>query len=136
MVLGKIFGGDTLKTVGTVIDDQHFSGEEKEKLKLQMKEIDAKLKEKQLDINKVEAGHRSIFVSGWRPFLGWVSGLSIGYVYLFQPLLDMILQMFGVEVDWVVLDLGQLMPLILGMLGLGGLRSFEKANGLTKQGVR
>ena len=132
MVLSKIFGGDTLKTVGTVIDDLHFSGEEKEKLKLQMKEIDAKLKEKQLDINKVEAGHRSIFVSGWRPFLGWVSGLSIGYVYLFQPLLDMILQMFGVEVDWVVLDLGQLMPLILGMLGLGGLRSFEKAKGLTK----
>jgi hypothetical protein len=132
MVLGKIFGGNTLKTVGTVIDDLHFSGEEKEKLKLQMKEIDAKLKEKQLDINKVEAGHRSIFVSGWRPFLGWISGLSIGYVYLFQPLLDMILQMFGVEVDWVVLDLGQLMPLILGMLGLGGLRSFEKAKGLTK----
>ena len=64
--------------------------------------------------------------------MGWVSGLSIGYVYLFQPLLDMILQMFGVEVNWVVLDLGQLMPLILGMLGLGGLRSFEKAKGLTK----
>ena len=64
--------------------------------------------------------------------MGWVSGLSIGYVYLFQPLLDMILQMFGVEVDWVVLDLGQLMPLILGILGLGGLRSFEKAKGLTK----
>ena len=96
MVLGKIFGGDTLKTVGTVIDDLHFSGEEKEKLKLQMKEIDAKLKEKQLDINKAEASHRSVFVSGWRPFLGWVSGLSIGYVYLFQPILDMILQMFGV----------------------------------------
>lgn len=132
MVLGKIFGGDTLKTVGTVIDDLHFSGEEKEKLKLQMKEIDAKLKEKQLDINKAEASHRSVFVSGWRPFLGWVSGLSIGYVYLFQPILDMILQMFGVQVDWVVLDLGQLMPLVLGMLGLGGLRSFEKAKGLTK----
>ena len=132
MVLGKIFGGDTIKTISNVVDDLHFSGEEKEKLKLQMKEIEAKLKEKQLDINKVEAGHRSIFVSGWRPFLGWVSGLSIGYVYLFQPLLDMILQMFGVKVDWVVLDLGQLMPLILGMLGLGGLRSFEKAKGLTK----
>jgi hypothetical protein len=131
-MLGKIFGGDTLKTVGTVIDDLHFSGEEKEKLKLQMKEIDAKLKEKQLDINKAEASHRSIFVSGWRPFLGWISGLSIGYVYLFQPVLDMILQMFDIKVDWVVLDLGQLMPLVLGMLGLGGLRSFEKSRGLTK----
>ena len=131
-MLGKLFGGDTIKAVGNVIDDMHFSGEEKEKLKLQMKEIDARLKEKQLDINKAEASHRSIFVSGWRPFLGWVSGFSIGYVYLFQPILDMILQMFQVQVDWVQLDLGQLMPLVLGMLGLGGLRSFEKAKGLTK----
>ena len=131
-MLGKLFGGDTIKAVGNVIDDMHFSGEEKEKLKLQMKEIDAKLQEKQLDINKAEATHRSIFVSGWRPFLGWISGLSIGYVYLFQPILDMILQMFQVQVDWVQLDLGQLMPLVLGMLGLGGLRSFEKAKGLTK----
>ena len=132
IMLGKLFGGDTIKAVGNVIDDMHFSGEEKEKLKLQMKEIDAKLQEKQLDINKAEASHRSVFVSGWRPFLGWVSGLSIGYVYLFQPILDMILQMFQVQVDWVQLDLGQLMPLVLGMLGLGGLRSFEKAKGLTK----
>ena len=132
MVLGKLFSGGTVKAVAGVIDELHTSEEEKQQLKLRFAEVESKLKEKQLDINKVEASHRSIFVSGWRPFLGWVSGLSIGYVYLFQPLLDMILQMFGVEVDWVVLDLGQLMPLILGMLGLGGLRSFEKAKGLTK----
>ena len=132
MVLGKLFSGGTVKAVAGVIDELHTSEQEKQQLKLRFAEVESKLKEKQLDINKVEAGHRSIFVSGWRPFLGWVSGLSIGYVYLFQPLLDMILQMFGVEVDWVVLDLGQLMPLILGMLGLGGLRSFEKAKGLTK----
>ena len=132
MVLGKLFSGGTVKAVAGVIDELHTSEEEKEQLKLRFAEVESKIKEKQLDINKVEAGHRSIFVSGWRPFLGWVSGLSIGYVYLFQPLLDMILQMFGVKVDWVVLDLGQLMPLILGMLGLGGLRSFEKAKGLTK----
>ena len=132
MVLGKLFSGGTVKAVAGVIDELHTSEEEKQQLKLRFAEVESKLKEKQLDINKVEAGHRSIFVSGWRPFLGWVSGLSIGYVYLFQPLLDMILQMFGVEVNWVVLDLGQLMPLILGMLGLGGLRSFEKAKGLTK----
>ena len=132
MVLGKLFSGGTVKAVAGVIDELHTSEEEKEQLKLRFAEVESKLKEKQLDINKVEASHRSIFVSGWRPFLGWVSGLSIGYVYLFQPLLDMILQMFGVKVDWVVLDLGQLMPLILGMLGLGGLRSFEKAKGLTK----
>ena len=62
-MLGKIFGGDTLKTVGGVIDDLHFSGEEKEKLKLQMKEIDAKLKEKQLDINKIGIDSRTAVIT-------------------------------------------------------------------------
>ena len=132
MVLGKLFGGKTIEAVGNIVDELYTSEEERQQAKLAIQKVEAKLKEKQLDINKAEATHRSIFVSGWRPFLGWISGLSIGYVYLFQPILDMILQMFQVQVDWVQLDLGQLMPLVLGMLGLGGLRSFEKAKGLTK----
>lgn len=131
-MLGKLFGGKTIEAVGNIVDELYTSEEERQQAKLAIQKVEAKLKEKQLDINKAEATHRSIFVSGWRPFLGWVSGLSIGYVYLFQPILDMILQMFQVQVDWVQLDLGQLMPLVLGMLGLGGLRSFEKAKGLTK----
>ena len=131
-MLGKLFGGKTIEAVGNIVDELYTSEEERQQAKLAIQKVEAKLKEKQLDINKAEASHRSIFVSGWRPFLGWISGLSIGYVYLFQPILDMILQMFQVQVDWVQLDLGQLMPLVLGMLGLGGLRSFEKAKGLTK----
>lgn len=132
IMLGKLFGGKTIEAVGNIVDELYTSEEERQQAKLAIQKVEAKLKEKQLDINKAEATHRSIFVSGWRPFLGWISGLSIGYVYLFQPILDMILQMFQVQVDWVQLDLGQLMPLVLGMLGLGGLRSFEKAKGLTK----
>ena len=132
IMLGKLFGGKTIEAVGNIVDELYTSEEERQQAKLAIQKVEAKLKEKQLDINKAEASHRSIFVSGWRPFLGWVSGLSIGYVYLFQPILDMVLQMFQVQVDWVQLDLGQLMPLVLGMLGLGGLRSFEKAKGLTK----
>jgi hypothetical protein len=131
-MLGKLFGGKTIEAVGNIVDELYTSEEERQQAKLAIQKVEAKLKEKQLDINKAEASHRSVFVSGWRPFLGWVSGLSIGYVYLFQPILDMILQMFQVQVDWVQLDLGQLMPLVLGMLGLGGLRTFEKARNLTK----
>jgi len=59
-MLAKLLGGGTIKAVGNVIDDMHFSGEEKEKLKLQFAEIESKLKEKQLDINKAEATHRSV----------------------------------------------------------------------------
>ena len=127
-----IFTGGSIKAVGKIVDELYTSDDERNQAKITLKKIQAKLKEKQLDINIAEAKHRSIYVSGWRPCLGWVGALSVAYVYLLQPILNMILQLFDVHIDWVVLDLGQLMPLILGMLGLGGLRSFEKAKGLTK----
>ena len=74
MVLGKIFGGDTVKAVGNVIDDMHFSGEEKEKLKIQMKEIEARLQEKQMAINLADAQSTAGGLSGfmqrsWRPLI-------------------------------------------------------------------
>ena len=125
-----------LPVVGDVLDRFFPNKEEKERAE---REIAAKLTEHlakidvaQLEVNKAEAASRNIFVAGWRPCLGWVGALSVAYVYLLQPILNMILQLFDVHIDWVVLDLGQLMPLILGMLGMGGLRSFEKAKGLTK----
>ena len=65
MVLGKIFGGDTVKAVGNVIDDMHFSGEEKEKLKIQMKEIEARLQEKQMAINLADAQSTAGGLSGF-----------------------------------------------------------------------
>ena len=64
MVLGKIFGGDTVKAVGNVIDDMHFSGEEKEKLKLQFAEVEAKLKEKQMAINLADSQSTAGGISG------------------------------------------------------------------------
>ena len=81
-MLGKIFGGDTLKTVGGVIDDLHFSGEEKEKLKLQMKEIEAKLQEKQMAINLADAQSTAGGLSGfmqrsWRPLIGMSAAIAI-----------------------------------------------------------
>ena len=127
-----IFTGGSIKAVGKIVDELYTSDDERNQAKITLKKIEAKLKEKQMDINLAEAKNRSLFVSGWRPCLGWVGSLSVAYVYLLQPILNMILQLFDVHIDWVVLDLGQLMPLILGMLGLGGLRSFEKAKGLTK----
>jgi hypothetical protein len=131
-MLNKLFGGGTIKAVGKIVDELYTSEDERNQAKLAIQKVEAELKKRQLDINLAEAKHRSIFVSGWRPCLGWVGSLSVAYVYLLQPILDMILQLFDIHIQWVVLDLGQLMPLILGMLGLGGLRSFEKSKGLTK----
>ena len=87
----------------------------------------------QLEINKVEAQHRSMFVAGWRPFLGW--GLSFGMIWHFVlvPLITFICAFAGMDIpDLPFFDMESLMTVLLGMLGLGGLRSFEKAKGLTK----
>ena len=127
-----IFTGGSIKAVGNIVDELYTSEDERNQAKITLEKIQSKLKEKQLDINIAEAKHRSLFVAGWRRCLGWVGALSVAYVYLLQPILNMILQLFDVHIDWVVLDLGQLMPLILGMLGLGGLRTFEKSKGVSK----
>ena len=128
----NLFSGGTIKEVAGLIDDVFTSDEEKANAKIAIEKIQARLKEKQLDINKAEASHRSLFVAGWRPCLGWISALSIGNVYLFQPFIVMILKIVGSDVVLPNLDLSQLMPLVLGMLGLGGLRTFEKTKGVTK----
>ena len=87
----------------------------------------------QLDINKAEASHKSIFVSGWRPSVGWVCSIAMAYHFVLQPLI-----VFGVTIAGVAIpelpkfDMNSLMTVLMGMLGLGGLRTFEKTKGLTK----
>lgn len=87
----------------------------------------------QLDINKEEAKHRSIFVSGWRPSVGWVCSIAMAYHFVLQPLI-----VFGVTIAGVAIpelpkfDMNSLMTVLMGMLGLGGLRTFEKTKGLAK----
>ena len=87
----------------------------------------------QLEINKEEAKHRSIFVSGWRPSVGWVCSIAMAYHFVLQPLI-----VFGVTIAGVAIpelpkfDMNSLMTVLMGMLGLGGLRTFEKTKGLTK----
>lgn len=87
----------------------------------------------QLEINKEEAKHRSIFVSGWRPSVGWVCSIAMAYHFVFQPLIIFGVSMAGVEIPELPrFDMNSLMTVLMGMLGLGGLRTYEKSKGLTK----
>ena len=80
----------------------------------------------QIAVNLEEAKHPSLFVSGWRPFLGWsLTGLFI-YQIAIRDFIVMILKANGVEVDLGEADLSILTPILLGMLGLGSMRSYEK----------
>lgn len=77
----------------------------------------------QTEINKVEAGNPSVFVSGWRPAIGWVCALALGYQYLARPFMTA----FYPTLSFPGLD-DNLWQLMMGILGLGGLRTFEKIN--------
>jgi len=116
-----------------------FLPEDKEKRAAAEREIEkqlathlAKIDIAQLEINKQEAAHRNIFVAGWRPFIGWSCGFAMCYAYIIQPITVFILAQTGNLVDLPTLDLSEMMPVLLGMLGLGGLRSFEKYKKISK----
>lgn len=84
----------------------------------------------QLATNQTEASNTNIFVAGWRPFIGWICGTGLGWNYAGRPLICAVMTIFGHPVDIPVMDLSELMPLLIGMLGLGGMRTYEKINGV------
>jgi len=87
----------------------------------------------QLEINKAEAASGSLFKGGWRPAVGWVCALAFAYHYLLQPLLVFILTASGVDLpELPSFDMSALLTVLGGLLGIGGLRSYEKTKGLTK----
>ena len=87
----------------------------------------------QLEINKEEAKHRSLFVAGWRPFLGWCLSFAMAWHFVLAPMTMFICAYFNVPIPALpVFDMDSLMTVLLGMLGLGGLRTAEKIKGITK----
>lgn len=83
----------------------------------------------QLQVNLAEAQSKSLFVAGWRPFVGWVCGSAFAWCFVVQPLLTFALVAGGHPLQLPALDLSQMMPVLLGMLGLGALRTYEKVQG-------
>ena len=115
-----------LNVVGTIIDKvadriDDFTFDKQEKAEL-IQEIN----KAQIEVNKVESGHTSIFVAGWRPFVGWTCGIALCYHFVIQPFLVFLLYLFGYQVDLPVFNMQTLTTVLMGMLGLGGLRSYEK----------
>lgn len=82
----------------------------------------------QLAINQAEAKHPSIFVAGWRPWVGWVGGFSLAYAGILEPLLRFIATMSGYEGAFPELDTTMSMQILMGMLGIGAMRSYDKRN--------
>lgn len=93
---------------------------------------DTDLAKGQLEINAEEAKSANVFVAGWRPFIGWVCGMAFAYHFIVQPLLAFGLAAFGHKVDLPAFDMFTLSQVLLGMLGLGTMRTIEKKSGVAK----
>ena len=86
----------------------------------------------QIEVNKVEAQHRTVFVAGWRPFTGWICASALAYHFIIEPILIFALATQKIQLTLPTFDMGSLLTVLMGMLGLGGLRTYEKAKGITK----
>lgn len=128
--------GSIVEGIGKIADDLFTSDEERLKIALQEKVIEAQLIQGQLDINKAEAQHKSIFVAGWRPAIGWVGAISLGYQFVLYPFLTWFWSL-GQAKQFIPPDITPPPPLpadalwviLSGMLGIAGMRSFDKLKG-------
>lgn len=128
--------GSLIDGVGKIADDLFTSDEERLQIALQEQQIEAELIKGQLAINQAEAQNANVFVAGWRPFIGWVGGVALAYQFILYPLMTWAWAMLQAK-GWVptslppppVLKSDELWVVVTGMLGIAGLRSFDKFKG-------
>lgn len=128
--LSKLLGlgvGTTVESIGKVVDKFVETDEEKKAAEVVMMKLMQEPDKWQSEITKVQAAHRSLFVAGARPFIMWVMGCGFLFAFLINPILQWSLSIAG-----PALPVDIMMELTLGMLGLSGLRTFEKITGVAK----
>jgi len=131
--------GSVIESVGKVASDLITTDKERMQLELEAKRIDQAIDLGQIEVNKVEAANQNLFVAGWRPAIGWVGAGAMFYQFLLYPLLVWAwtwLQAEGYVPQDVkpppMLDTEALWVILSGMLGIAGMRSFEKTRGVTR----
>ena len=129
--LSRLLGSGT-KGIGSLAKDIREAIKGKELDPNKKLEMAGKLAEVQTKINEAEATHRTVFVAGWRPFIGWVCGLGLLYAVFIEPLLRFVFTVKGWTIEFPKIDTTITMQVLFGMLGLVGARSYEKKNKLTK----
>jgi hypothetical protein len=86
----------------------------------------------QVEVNKVEAAHSSVFVAGWRPSIGWVCAAGLAWAFVVAPVASWAMLVLGIKAELPAIQFDHLFELVLAMLGIGGLRTFEKLRGVAR----
>ena len=131
-LLGKLV--DPVSDIlGKVVEDKDQKARLAHEIATMAKRHAQELARGQIEINKEEAKSRNIFIAGWRPFVGWTCGLALFWHFLGLPVTLFITGWFNLQHPPLPeFDMQSLMTVLLGMLGLGGMRTFEKFKGITK----
>jgi len=125
--------GPATELIGKFVEDKDQKNKLAHEIATMAERHAQELAKGQLAINAEEAKSRNLFVAGWRPSVGWCCSLALFAHFLVFPTMDVVTAYMGVEaVAYPSFDMDSLMTVLLGMLGLGGMRSFEKDKGLTK----
>ena len=115
-----------IEPVSNILDKFVADKDLKTKLSHELEKEIISLNKAQLEVNKVEAAHNNIFVSGWRPFIGWCCGLSLAYHFIIEPIIQYILIVNAIQFETPEFDFSQLSTIVMAMLGLSSLRTYEK----------
>ena len=133
--LGKLVGvgiGDGVEKIANVVDKFVETPEEKQAAKVVIMKLQQNADLAQTEINKIEAGHRTIFVAGWRPFIGWVCGMGLAYHFILQPFMEFIIRIaMKSPPDLPHIAIGSLVTILLAMLGMSATRTYEKDKGIS-----
>ena len=125
--------GPATELIGKFVEDKDKKNELAHEIATMAERHAQELAKGQLAINEEEAKSRNIFIAGWRPFVGWTCGLALFVHFLAIPMADVLTAYFGyAPPSYPAFDMDTLMTVLLGMLGLGGLRTYEKQKGITK----
>lgn len=117
-----------LKVLDKFIPDPDAKARAEHELRAALLDWDAR----QAQVNAAEAGHASLFVAGWRPFVGWTCGTAFAYHYILQPLFVFLAALDGQTLVLPEFSMESLLTVLLGLLGLGGLRTYEKFKGVAR----
>lgn len=123
-----------MEQVDKLIPDKNAAREHKESLEKGVMDAITASNLAQAEINKIEASHESIFISGWRPWCGWVCGVGMGWSFIGHPVAAWALAVWGdPSTPLPHLETDGLMNLVTAMLGFGGLRTYEKLKGVARK---
>ena len=125
--------GPATKLLGKFIEDKDTKNKLAHELATMAERHAQELAKSQIEVNKAEAQSRHWFVASWRPFTGWTCGIALMWHFVLSQFILFFATMFGFDLPALPeFDMGSLMTVLMGMLGLGGLRTFEKYKGMTK----